>query len=73
LRDSEEPDGQDRIRRALPYVDPERTVVARDCGINYLPRDVAFARLQAMVKGAEIVRAEVSGEPVSSMLDRKDK
>ena len=54
----------DRIRRALPYVDPERTIVAPDCGMKYLPRDVAFRKLHAMVKGAEIVRAEVNGEPV---------
>ena len=32
--------------------------------MKYLPRDVAFGKLQAMVKGAEIVRAEVNGEPV---------
>ena len=51
----------ERIRRALPYVDPQRTILAPDCGMKYLPRDVAFAKLQAMVKGAEIVRAEVNG------------
>ena len=44
-----------RIRRALPYVEPERTIIAPDCGMKYLSRDVAFAKLQAMVKGAEIV------------------
>lgn len=53
-----------RIRRALPYVDPERTIVAPDCGMKYLPRELAFRKLQAMVKGAEIVRAEAKGEPV---------
>jgi 5-methyltetrahydropteroyltriglutamate--homocysteine methyltransferase len=52
----------DRIRRALPYVDPQRTIVAPDCGMKYLPRDVAFAKLQAMVKGAAIVRAEVQDD-----------
>ncbi len=35
-----------RIRKALPYVAPERIVVAPDCGMKYLPRDVAFAKLQ---------------------------
>ena len=54
----------ERIRRALPYVDPERTILAPDCGMKYLPRDVAFGKLQAMVKGADIVRAEANGEPV---------
>jgi 5-methyltetrahydropteroyltriglutamate--homocysteine methyltransferase len=50
-----------RIRRALPYVDQQRIVVAPDCGMKYLPRDVAFRKLQSMVKGADIVRAEISG------------
>jgi 5-methyltetrahydropteroyltriglutamate--homocysteine methyltransferase len=49
-----------RIRRALPYVPAERIIVAPDCGLKYLPRDVAFAKLQAMVAGAAIVRGELS-------------
>ena len=48
-----------RIRRALPYVPAERIVVAPDCGLKYLPRDVAFGKLRAMVEGAEIVRREL--------------
>jgi 5-methyltetrahydropteroyltriglutamate--homocysteine methyltransferase len=47
-----------RIRRALPYVAPERVVVAPDCGLKYLPRDVAQGKLRAMVEGARIVREE---------------
>jgi 5-methyltetrahydropteroyltriglutamate--homocysteine methyltransferase len=50
----------DRIRRALPHVPAERIVVAPDCGLKYLPRDVAFAKMQAMVAGAAIVRAEIA-------------
>jgi 5-methyltetrahydropteroyltriglutamate--homocysteine methyltransferase len=49
----------ERIRRALPYVPAERLVVAPDCGMKYLPRDVAFEKMRAMVDGAAIVRAEV--------------
>ncbi len=49
-----------RLRRALEHVPPERIVAAPDCGMKYLPRDVAFGKLQAMVQGAAIVRAEVS-------------
>jgi 5-methyltetrahydropteroyltriglutamate--homocysteine methyltransferase len=49
-----------RIRRALPYVPPERIVVAPDCGLKYLPREVAFSKMQAMVEGAKIVRQELS-------------
>jgi 5-methyltetrahydropteroyltriglutamate--homocysteine methyltransferase len=49
-----------RIRRALPHVPAERIVVAPDCGLKYLPREVAFGKMQAMVEGAKIVRAELS-------------
>jgi len=48
-----------RIRRALPYVGAERMVIAPDCGLKYLPRDSAFGKMQAMVAGARLVRAEV--------------
>ena len=51
----------ERIRGALPYVAPERLIVAPDCGMKYLPRAVAFAKLQAMVAGAAIVRRELDG------------
>ncbi len=45
----------ERIRRALEIVEPERLVVAPDCGMKYLPRERAFAKLQAMVAGARSV------------------
>ena len=47
-----------RIRAALPYVPPERLLVAPDCGMKYLPRGIAYRKLRAMVLGAEIVREE---------------
>src|SRR5512132_1001999 len=50
-----------RIRRALPHVPAERIVVAPDCGLKYLPREVAFGKMQAMVAGAAIVRREIEG------------
>jgi 5-methyltetrahydropteroyltriglutamate--homocysteine methyltransferase len=49
-----------RIRRALPHVDPRNVIVAPDCGMKYLPRDVADAKLRAMVEGARIVRQELA-------------
>jgi 5-methyltetrahydropteroyltriglutamate--homocysteine methyltransferase len=49
-----------RIRRALPYVPPERLIIAPDCGLKYLPREVAFGKMKAMVEGAGIVRAELA-------------
>jgi len=48
-----------RIRAALPYVSPERLVIAPDCGMKYLPRAVAYGKMKAMVDGARIVRQEV--------------
>ncbi len=50
----------DRIRKAFDYVPPERIVVAPDCGMKYLPREVAFGKMQAMVQGAAIVRKELA-------------
>ena len=49
-----------RIRRALPHVPAERLIIAPDCGLKYLPRDVAFAKMQAMANGAAIVRGELA-------------
>jgi len=49
-----------RIKRALPYVAPENIVVAPDCGLKYLPRDVAVAKLRAMVAGAQLMRTELA-------------
>jgi 5-methyltetrahydropteroyltriglutamate--homocysteine methyltransferase len=52
-----------RIRRALPFVDPKNLLIAPDCGMKYLPRQAAFGKLQAMVAGAQMVRAQlISGE-----------
>ena len=48
-----------RIREALPHIDPERLIIAPDCGMKYLSREVAFGKLKAMVDGTRIVRAEL--------------
>jgi 5-methyltetrahydropteroyltriglutamate--homocysteine methyltransferase len=50
-----------RIRRALKYRDARDIVVAPDCGLKYLPRDVAFGKMKAMAAGAKIVRGELGG------------
>jgi 5-methyltetrahydropteroyltriglutamate--homocysteine methyltransferase len=52
-----------RIRRALPYVEPDRIIVAPDCGLKYLPRDVAFGKMKAMADGAKVVREELAVVP----------
>ena len=50
-----------RIRRALPHKSPSELVAATDCGMKYLPRDVAFRKLESLAAGAAIVRAETAG------------
>ncbi|HEY6240156.1 MAG TPA: uroporphyrinogen decarboxylase family protein [Burkholderiales bacterium] len=50
-----------RIRRALPYASAADIIVAPDCGMKYLPREVAFWKMKAMVEGAKIMRAEFGG------------
>jgi len=47
-----------RIKRALPYVAKEDVILAPDCGMKYLPREVADGKLRAMVEGAKLLRAE---------------
>ena len=48
-----------RIRRALPYVDADKIIVAPDCGMKYLPREAAFGKMKAVAEGAALVRAEL--------------
>jgi 5-methyltetrahydropteroyltriglutamate--homocysteine methyltransferase len=43
-----------RIREALRHVPAEQLVPAPDCGMKYLPRDVAFAKLRALAAGAAL-------------------
>ena len=50
-----------RIRRAFAVVPPERIIAAPDCGMKYIPRATAFAKLQALAAGAAIVRRELTG------------
>jgi 5-methyltetrahydropteroyltriglutamate--homocysteine methyltransferase len=49
-----------RIRKTLPFVSPDKIIVAPDCGLKYLARDVANGKMAAMVAGAKIVRAELA-------------
>jgi 5-methyltetrahydropteroyltriglutamate--homocysteine methyltransferase len=41
-----------RIHAALRHVPVSRLVVAPDCGMKYLARELAFAKLSAMAEGA---------------------
>lgn len=48
----------DRIRRALEHIKPEQVILAPDCGMKYLPRDVAQGKLVSMVEAARQLRRE---------------
>jgi 5-methyltetrahydropteroyltriglutamate--homocysteine methyltransferase len=48
-----------RIRAAIEVIPAQQIVVAPDCGMKYLSREVAFEKLKNMVKGRDIVRAEI--------------
>src|SRR5438477_11189854 len=50
-----------RLKKALQHVRPEDVIVAPDCGMKYLPREVAFGKLLAMVEGAKRLRNEYGG------------
>jgi 5-methyltetrahydropteroyltriglutamate--homocysteine methyltransferase len=50
-----------RIRAGLKHVAAERLVAAPDCGMKYIPRERAFAKLKALADGAAIVRRELAG------------
>jgi 5-methyltetrahydropteroyltriglutamate--homocysteine methyltransferase len=46
-----------RIEAALAHVPPERLIAAPDCGMKYLPRDRARAKLRALAGGARKVHS----------------
>ena len=50
----------ERVKRALPYVPKENVILAPDCGMKYLPREVAFGKMKAMAEAARLLRAEFS-------------
>jgi len=47
-----------RVKRALQHVPKENVILAPDCGMKYLPREVAFGKMKAMVEAAKILRNE---------------
>jgi 5-methyltetrahydropteroyltriglutamate--homocysteine methyltransferase len=46
----------ERVEAALAVVPPERLQVGPDCGMKYLSRETAFAKLRALVEGARLAR-----------------
>jgi len=47
-----------RLKKALKYLKPQDVIVAPDCGMKYLPREVAFGKMKAMADAARMLRAE---------------
>lgn len=63
LRDTDAESPQlvaERIRAAIEVIPASQVVVAPDCGMKYLSRDVAFTKLKNMVLGRDIVRKEIT-------------
>jgi 5-methyltetrahydropteroyltriglutamate--homocysteine methyltransferase len=52
----------ERIRKALPYVEPGRLFPCTDCGLVPRTRQAARGKLRALVEGARMVRREL-GQP----------
>jgi 5-methyltetrahydropteroyltriglutamate--homocysteine methyltransferase len=48
-----------RIRAALRHLPPDRLLLAPDCGMKYLSRATAFAKLKVMVDAAALVRGQL--------------
>jgi 5-methyltetrahydropteroyltriglutamate--homocysteine methyltransferase len=53
----------DRVRRALRHIEPDRLLLAPDCGMKYLSRDAAFGKLCSLVAGRDLVRRELGYRP----------
>jgi 5-methyltetrahydropteroyltriglutamate--homocysteine methyltransferase len=49
----------ERIRKALPYVDPARLYPCTDCGLVPRSRQAAGAKMAALVEGTRMVRREL--------------
>ena len=45
----------DRIKSCLDHIDKERLIAAPDCGLGYLSRDLARAKLKVLTKAAKSI------------------
>ena len=46
------------VRRALEFCDPDSAYVNPSCGLEYLPREVAFEKLRRLVAGARLAQSK---------------
>ncbi len=49
-----------RVKKALKFVAADNIILAPDCGMKYLPKEVANGKLKAMVQAAQILRSEIT-------------
>ena len=54
-----EKDIVDRGLEALKYIEPNNLLLAPDCGMKYLERDVAFQKLQALAKATNTLNQKI--------------
>jgi 5-methyltetrahydropteroyltriglutamate--homocysteine methyltransferase len=50
---------KENIKKGLEVVPPERLTVSPDCGLKLLPRDVAYGKMENMVKAAREIEQEL--------------
>ncbi len=44
---------RDRLKSALEHIDAERLIAAPDCGLGFLTREMALAKLGVLAKAAK--------------------
>jgi 5-methyltetrahydropteroyltriglutamate--homocysteine methyltransferase len=54
-------DVAERVRTVLKHVKPEKLYLTCDCGFSASSRSLARAKLQALTRGAKIVREDLAG------------
>jgi 5-methyltetrahydropteroyltriglutamate--homocysteine methyltransferase len=55
----------------MEIVDVERIYINPDCGLKLLPREIAKAKMEVMVKGVNIIREELRRKGVEKIIMRR--
>ena len=50
---------KENIKKGLEVVPPERLTISPDCGLKLLPRDVAYGKMENMVKATREIEQEL--------------
>lgn len=59
------------INKVFEYVRPEQVYINPDCGLKLLPREIARAKLENMVKGVEIIRNQLRSRGLEKIIMRR--